>query len=62
MTGHWKQEASRYMRGGPSRRWGRWIDWAVKGTGGKPPRHKKAVLYLAVRALELELKLWVWTR
>lgn len=61
MRGH-RAEALAYLKGGPGRRWGGVVMWAVKGTGGRLPRHRSAVLYLACRALELEFAAWRFVR
>jgi hypothetical protein len=40
---------------------GRWqplMSWAIRGTGGKVPLHKRAVLRLASLGLEAEMALW----
>lgn len=34
--------------------------WAARSVDGKRPRHRRAVLYLAARALEARLAAWCW--
>lgn len=57
-----RDEAVRFLREGPGRRWMPLMLWAVKGANGKRPRHKRAVLKLASLAYAAEFAVWRWAQ